>query len=353
MSASGAPDSLGLWAAASALPEELPGLFDAARGVLGAAGWRVEAGDVRMVAAAGLGTDGVAAHAAAALCAPHLAVPFCVIHDSPVPRAVDDRAVFFALSCDGEAEEIVRAASEAAARGARVIAVGGRSDSALARQADRSGFAWHPLGARGPRTLGALAGQTFTVLAALAGAGLVPDPTLSVGAAAATLARRRDQFLTADGPAVELARRLGRTIPLVYGAEGVGEVAARWWKARVNLNAKSPAFFGAIPPAGYDEVSGWGQGGDVTRQVMSLVLLRHAGEPPAAASLFAGVRQATDEVMADVLEVQAVGEDDLARLFDLALLGELVSLHLARREGVDPGPVPAVESAHRAPAEAP
>ena len=121
----------------------------------------------------------------------------------------------------------------------------------------------------------------------------------------------------------------------------------------MNLNAKSPAFCGALPAAGYDEVSGWGQGGDVTRQVMSLVLLRHAGEPPAAASLFAGVRQATDEVMADVLEVQAVGEDDLARLFDLALLGELVSLHLARREGVDPGPVPAVEAAHRAPAEAP
>ena len=49
-------------------------------------------------------------------------------------------------------------------------------------------------------------------------------------------------------------------------------------------------------------------------------------------------RAATDEVMADVFEVQGEGDDDLTRLFDLALVGQLVSLHLAAREGVDPGP---------------
>ena len=40
------------------------------------------------------------------------------------------------------------------------------------------------------------------------------------------------------------------------------------------------------------------------------------------------------------------GDDDLCRFFDLALLGELVSLHLAAREGVDPGPTPVVDEAH-------
>ena len=79
---------------------------------------------------------------------------------------------------------------------------------------------------------------------------------------------------------------------------------------------------------------------------MSLVLLRHGGESPRAAGLFEAVRAATDEVMADVFEVQGEGADDLGRFFDLALLGELVSLHLAGREGVDPGPAPAVDEAH-------
>ena len=99
--------------------------------------------------------------------------------------------------------------------------------------------------------------------------------------------------------AAELARRLGRTIPLVYGA-GVAAVAAHWWKAQVNLNAKAPAFSAAVPELTHDELAGWGQGGDVTRQTMSLVLLRHAGEGPRAAGLFDAVRAKTlHEVMGE------------------------------------------------------
>jgi hypothetical protein len=74
--------------------------------------------------------------------------------------------------------------------------------------------------------------------------------------------------------------------------------------------------------------------------------LRHEGESSAVSALFSAVRAATEEVMADVLEVPAEGDDDLARFLDLVLLGELVSLELATREGVDPGPVPAVDEAH-------
>jgi glucose/mannose-6-phosphate isomerase len=116
----------------------------------------------------------------------------------------------------------------------------------------------------------------------------------------------------------------------------------------VNLNAKAPAFAAALPELTHDELAGWGQSGDVTRQTMSLVLLRHAGEGRRADDLFAAVRAATDEVMADIFEVHAEGDDELTRVFDLALQGQLVSLHLAGREGVDPGPVPAVDEAQAA-----
>ncbi len=144
-----------------------------------------------------------------------------------------------------------------------------------------------------------------------------------------------------------LARRLGRTIPLVYGADGVAAVAAQWWKAGVNLNAKAPSFAASVPSLTYDELAGWGQSGDVTRQTMSLVFLRHEGEPALAGPLFGAVRAATDEIMANLFDVHAEGDDDLCRFFDLALFGELVSLHLAGREGVDPGPAPAVAESHR------
>ncbi len=262
---------------------------------------------------------------------------------------MDRHTLVFAVSCSGGTAETLAAASEAVARGARVVAVGGDADSALAGLAGDAGFPWCPLSPAGTaRAARRWAPPPCSLLVALSAVGLLPDGAPSVAAASTALARRRDAFVAPGGPAEELARRIGRTIPLVYGSDGVAAVAAHWWKAPVNLNAKTPAFAAALPELSHDELAGWGQGGDITRQTMSLVLLRHGGEDPRAAGLFAAVRAATDEVMADIFEVRGEGEDDLCRFFDLALLGELVSLHLAGREGVDPGPVPAVDEAQAA-----
>ena len=41
--------------------------------------------------------------------------------------------------------------------------------------------------------------------------------------------------------------------------------------------------------------------------------------------------------------MRAKGEGALAQLFDLILLGDLVSLQMAANEDVDPGPVPVLD----------
>ena len=82
-------------------------------------------------------------------------------------------------------------------------------------------------------------------------------------------------------------------------------MAARRWKTQINENAKTPAFFAVQPELSHNEVAGWGQHGDVTRQVLSLITLRHAGENPQVARRFDLVVDATDEVMANVIPVWA------------------------------------------------
>ncbi len=84
-------------------------------------------------------------------------------------------------------------------------------------------------------------------------------------------------------------------------------VAARRWKTQINENAKTPAFFAVQPELSHNEVAGWGQHGDVTRQVLSLITLRHHGEHPHVARRFELVVEATDEVMANVIPVWAEG----------------------------------------------
>jgi len=346
-------DTLGMWEATATLPEQLSGALGAAGDAFGRV-TPVGGGAFRAVAAFGLGSGGVACAAAGAITAPDLTVPFWVGQGSAVPAFVGADTLVLVVSSSGATAETLTAAEKAVERGAMVVAVGGEPDGALAALAADAGMPWCPTPARsedrprggdGSTARAALGATTVPLLVALARAGLGRDRAASVRAAADSLARRRDALLAPGGAPEVLARRLGRTIPLVYGSAGVAAVAAHWWKTQVNLNAKAPAFAATLPALTQDELAGWGQGGDVTRQTMSLVLLRHAGEGPRTGGLFAAVRSAVDEVMADVFEVQGEGDDEVSRFFDLTFVGTLVSLHLAAGEGVDPGPVPAVDEA--------
>jgi len=114
--------------------------------------------------------------------------------------------------------------------------------------------------------------------------GMLPEAHAGLVKAQQQLARRRDRNkpdVEGDAnPARELARRIGRTVPVVYGAGGLGGVAALRWKQSINENAKAPAFWNVFPELDHNEVSGWGQHGDVTRQLFTLILLRHGLEHP-------------------------------------------------------------------------
>ncbi|MGA8295617.1 MAG: SIS domain-containing protein [Acidimicrobiales bacterium] len=139
------------------------------------------------------------------------------------------------------------------------------------------------------------------------------------------------------------ARRLGRTFPLLVGAPGVGLAAARWWQAAIAANSRR--FAHAESTAEYHAalLAGFGQSGDVTRQVATLVLLRSGFDPPEAASVFDAIEEWLSEAVADVLTIDAEGPCSLAQLIDLAVLGELTSMSLAAAEGIDPGPAPLID----------
>jgi glucose/mannose-6-phosphate isomerase len=97
----------------------------------------------------------------------------------------------------------------------------------------------------------------------------------------------------------------------------------------------------------HNEICGWGQHGDVTRQVMTVVRFRHDFEHPQVARRFDLTAEVLQEVVHDVVDLEAEGEGALAQLFDLVLQGDFVSLHLAALAGVDPGPIPVLDQLKR------
>lgn len=338
-------DSQGMFNAAASLPEQvqdaavraqrLPGLPTRDR--------------IEHVVVLGMGGSGVAGDILAATAGPFMPVPVVVSKTYELPAFVGETSLVFAVSFSGDTEETVEAVSAAAVEGARVVAItqGG--------ELGRLAASWGAPVVRVPETIpqpragiGALAIPALVVLEEV---GLFPGASQWIDFAVDQLRRRRDELIVDDGPAERLARRIGRTIPIVFGGGQLGAVAASRWKNQINENAKSPAFWNTSPELCHNEVAGWGQQGDLTRQAFSLVNLRHEWEHPQVMRRFDVVDSFLAEVVHAIHEVQAAGEGQLAQLLDLILFGDFVALHLAAQEGLDPGPVPVldqVKSAMRA-----
>ncbi len=331
-------DTLDMWAATAGLPEQVEAAVSAARGLTDLP----EHDRVENVVVLGMGGSGIAGDVLVAAAAPFMAVPVTVVKGYEPPDFVGTGSLVFAMSFSGNTEETLEAAAGAYEAGASLIVVsGGGSLVSLAGEWDVPVV---PVPSEIPQPRAALGAMAIPPLVLLEEIGLFPGATQWVDQAVTQLRRRRDELVRPGSRAEELARRIGRTLPLIHSSGDLGAAAALRWKAQINENAKCPAFFNVYPELCHNEVAGWGQHGDATRQLITLVNLRHDAEHPQVSRRFDLVEEVLREVVADVIEVRASGEGDLAQLLDLALIGDFVSLHLAGNEGIDPGPIPVLDS---------
>jgi glucose/mannose-6-phosphate isomerase len=339
-----AVDTLSMWERAVGLPEDLAAVVAS-----GVPDGLPSAERVRGVLVHAVDEGGVAGALAAAVAGKTSPLPVVPATGFRLPAWVGSGWLVVVASWSGDDEESLAVAEEAGAAGATVAVVSG--GGSLVELAGRLGWpvaTLAPPPADGPGVApgvgprARVAPLVVPPLLVLDHLGLAPRIAPGLEAASSYLALQRDRLAAPGGLATELARRIGRTIPLVHGSEGPPGVAALRWRAAFNLNAKSPALASSQPELCHDEIAGWGLGGDVTRQILTLVLLRHDDEDPRLKRRFAMVDELMTEVVADVLQVRTEATEDLTRFFELSMVGELVSLLRAGEEGVDPGPVPAL-----------
>lgn len=303
-----------------------------------------EATGVDSVVVLGVGGSGVAGDVVQSVAEPRLPLPMRVVKGyGPLPEWIGRNTLVVAVSYSGNTEETLATVDEAHARGARVVAVS--SGGVLAERAREWGVAHAavPPGNQPRASLGYLA---LAVLGILEGVGIVPRSSDDVDETVAVLTdlgerchRTRD-----DGnPAKELATRLAGKVPVVYGGEGLGAVAAQRLKCDVNEYAKTPAFWNQIPELDHNEIVGWDRLADLTSERFTALLLRDDGEDERVAARFELTRELVEPRFSDVVELRSEGRSRLARLMSLLYVGQLAAIYLAFLAGVDPGPVEVIE----------
>jgi glucose/mannose-6-phosphate isomerase len=341
-----ATDSLGFLDAVAGLPEQLALAAQTSGGTITAAvadGRLPTADAIDNIVILGMGGSGIAGDVLASVANSTLPVPVTVLKQYRAPKFVGPRTLAFAVSYSGGTEETSSMAEGVLEKGAHLVVVSKGGE--LGALAERSGALRIPC-PEGFLPRAALGALIAPLLLALEGVGMLPDATAWIADAQTQLASRRDRCAPAvtgaANPARELARKIGRTIPLIYGGGALGAVAAMRWKCDINENAKAPAFWNTHPELDHNEICAWGQHGDVTRQLLTVVELRHGFEHERLEPRFAVVRELMREAVHEILEVRAEGHGRLAQLLDLMYVGDWVSCYLALDNDVDPGPIDAI-----------
>jgi glucose/mannose-6-phosphate isomerase len=333
----GVLDTTGMWDVTAAFPEQVEQAAKSSDSLIGLPSHD----EIENVVVLGMGGSGIAGDIMTAVAGPFMPVPIVVTKGYEPPSFVGPSTLCFALSFSGNTEETVEAAQTAALAGARMVVIAKGGELARLAQSWDATLIGLPDGIPYPRA--ALGAMSIPTLLVLEQTGLFPGASGWINLAVEQLKVRRDELFKDDNGAREMARRIGRTMPIVYGGGGLGAAAALRWKNEMNENPKVPAFIHTVPELMHNEIAGWGQHGDVTRQVFSLVLLRHDHEHPQIVRRFDLIRQWTDEAVNRIEEVSAEGDGPLAQVFDLMFYGSMVSLHMAAQEGIDPGPITVLE----------
>jgi glucose/mannose-6-phosphate isomerase len=301
--------------------------------------WRVESAGLKPEQSTGLilcgmGGSAIGGVLARAAIGDRLNLPMLVYRDYELPSWTSpDRAVL-CTSYSGNTEETLACFAAAEAIGARRYAA--TTGGALADAAREAGVPVIGLpGGLQPRHS---VGYGFTVACEVAAvAGVADGMRTEIDAGAAHLEAERDALVAR---AAEIADQIAGTVPLIYGCELTAPVAYRW-KCEVNENAKQHAFEHQLPELDHNEIVGWTDAEAGKR--FSAIFLGDSDQHPRQRERADLTAKLIAEAAGAVVRVETVGETRVQRLLWAVMLGDLVSLELAARNGVDPEPVAVIE----------
>jgi glucose/mannose-6-phosphate isomerase len=270
-------------------------------------------------------------------------VPVDVLRGYQLPACAGAQDLAFFVSYSGNTEETLSAWEDASRRNIprAVVASGG---ALLDRAADAGvPLLRIPAGSPPRAALGWTSLPVFRALGRLGAFALPEEEVLSAAAAC-------EEILSSHGPGGPQERILAAwgeaaalRLPVIYAADRPHRATATRWVGQLNENAKTLAHAATLPEQNHNEIVAWGAKPGPGAALAEVVLLDDAVVPERVRRRLDLVASQVESVGGRVTRFAPAGQGLLARLYSLALLGDLASLHVAAARGVDPTPVEAID----------
>jgi len=276
--------------------------------------FEIEREKIKNVVVAGMGGSAISAD----ILSHFSSIPFHVVRDYKPPSFIDEDTLFIAVSYSGNTEETISCFSLAREKCPHVVITTGGKLGSMAKNVIKI-----PSGMQ-PRA--AIAYLLFPMAKLLSSLGIMD---LDFDEVVYLMESNRDRI-------EEIAKEVGggiKGIPVIYGYGVMGSIARRW-RQQFNENAKMHAFDFVLPECNHNELEAWEGGGDN----ITCIFLREKEEMDRIKARFDFMREEYEE-KARVIELYAPGKSRFSRAIYHMHVGDMASIYMAERRGIDAEPV--------------
>jgi glucose/mannose-6-phosphate isomerase len=264
--------------------------------------------------------------------------PVEVCRDYILPAYANEETLAFIVSYSGDTEEALSALLDAVKRKCMIVAVASGGNLISFARKLRLPYITVPSGLQ-PRV--AVPYLFFPLAVTMEKMGLVRGKETELAEVIKVLKKlakeNSAEVSQQNNSAKKLAWELRSTIPVVYGFRQYRSVAVRF-KSELNENSKIPSKWEVFPELNHNDVVGWEASEGLVKR-FTVVLIRDKDEPPEIRNRIKATKKLVLTKVRKTMEVYAVGESSLAKMFSVLFIGDLASIYLAILLGVDPAPV--------------
>jgi glucose/mannose-6-phosphate isomerase len=258
-------------------------------------------------------------------------VPIQVIRSTSIPSWADENTLVVASSHSGNTKETLMMYDQAKAKGCMIVVITAGGELRDKCMKDGNRLIEVPVNIQPRSAIGYTIGYLTNIVETSGG----PKVKSEIRRLIAPLRKFRGNIWTRNpnSLAMEIAERIHETVPAIYSTGSLSAAAVRW-KNQINENAKMIAFNGEILGMSHNEIIGWSE--CIQRSKCRPVFLCEDEASDAVRSLMQELIGVLTSSGLDPEVVTVSGRTALERNLKCVMLGDYVSLFLAKMNGVDP-----------------
>ncbi len=142
---------------------------------------------------------------------------------------------------------------------------------------------------------------------------------------------------------IDISESIKNKTVVLYAGTDMSKVVSSRWKTQINENSKSKAFVGSLPEVHHNEILSWDADKNGSKNNFIVLLIRDKNEHTQIQKRFEFTKDLIGKKV-KVIEVKLDNQENtLKTLLELVLLGDLVSLNLAKKLSVDSENIETIE----------